>query len=254
MPPVLRDDEPGRLLQQYMAFRDRVTAGPELRSDEAREMRRLAHMLRMIPAPSWREGKPLGSKNFAGAGWRATAGARPTDLFDLCAKVHDFGYEANGISFTSISQDRSERSRKSKCDYIFRQMAKSCGVVDDLEDVFLSLGARLAFLGRNSLLFRSGDGFVNVIGDERFSSSQGHRVIPFSELSAADRERIELEPSDPNENGWPTRHDYTAELPIDRTHSTWWGRWAQAKYARCWKRVTSLSERTRFNPLTFWFW
>lgn len=223
---------------EYNSLRELLNAGCKLSNQQQARKRLLAMMLGAIPRCGDREGAAFGRNNFAGPGWRDIAGARPTDLFDLASKLHDFMYEANGIKIAKLARDPREQSRKSKADYIFRVMIAEAGVIDELDDLYLAAGARMIFHGRNRSQFRRDDGFVNIIHHPELSVDHGHLIVPLSQLPGEEARAIRT----PRMGIWPTAHDYSATTDFDNEHKDWRS-WARVRFIGCWDRVSSVSER-----------
>ncbi|MCC5844082.1 MAG: hypothetical protein JJU05_07515 [Verrucomicrobia bacterium] len=99
--------------------------------------------------------------NFAGPGASVAFFARPACLFDLIAKIHDFAYEINGLTFDGRSRPEAVWSRLAKADWIFQKMLDSTGSTG----LHMWLADRFSecLFRADPALFRSGDGFINPI-------------------------------------------------------------------------------------------
>lgn len=103
--------------------------------------------------------------NFAGPGGSGNWYTRPVHWYDLAAKLHDFAYEVNGLSFEESNQPLVYWSRRAKADTIFRRMTdgyKDENVLRRLKTLLVQNIGKYYLKDRDDL-FLSNDGFINPL-------------------------------------------------------------------------------------------
>ena len=249
MPKLLKPTPAQR--KKLARERDALTARqhegkkPKLSRDEKARVRELRHLFNVIPEPDWKEPQAM-LFNWAGPGWDGPAKTRPVNLFDFAAKLHDFAYEANGLSFKLRKKPdcKYTRSRMAKADFIFRRMTQNCrfdGVGVEIGEWF----AGQLFQGRDPATeFVSGDGFHNVLRDNRLNNPENYLVLPFRALTASERRRLTHRPGIA-EDYWNTPTvDYLTRVASDGdTESPGWRTWVPGQ-VRDWDRLMKITSRT----------
>jgi hypothetical protein len=152
--------------------------------------------------------------NWVGNGGTFWWMSRPTNLFDLAGKFHDFAYEVNALTWQLAGQRMPEAfwSRKAKADFLFVAMTRGLARELDPEGRLFRRLADANFDDKPEL-FRRGDGFINPLvhlpGD--------WLTLPYSELANRPRPcRIERLQKAPGANIQIPVYEtfYPSEVPV----------------------------------------
>ncbi len=193
-----------------------------------------------------------GHENFAGGGYADKARTRPAGLFGFAAKLHDFGYYRNDLSFFRGPRCKLELSRFAKMDYIFLQLNKK--VWNELTGParFSDWLASLNFKGKISN-FRADDGFDNILNDTILDNPSDYLMIPFIFLPPDQQKKDYYTHRTETWNGGRRIiGDWVTDLIPDYNHLTdydrnrFWRDWAKEKYtAGLWDKLCSINSSTK---------
>lgn len=100
--------------------------------------------------------------NWVGPGAQDLWFTRPTNVFDLAGKLHDFAYEVNGLSFRDEKRPEMFWSRIAKADYLFFKLLEPFQPLPDSLSTSMQSYARTIFHPFPKL-FRRDDCFINPL-------------------------------------------------------------------------------------------
>lgn len=200
--------------------------------------------LPQLPCPRKKDGWALaGNHHFPGPGWSGEFRTRPTNLFDLAAKLHDLAFELNGLQ-VNLTGARSAilQSRKERADMMFRLMNRHAQVIG-----LWNFGSKLIFDGLDRKKFLADDGYVSVLHPTylaQLSNPADYLMIPYSRLPGNQRPVV-VTPRPASRAttqaflAVETSHpDYSKEVPFDRQRP--FQHWLQTEYQAVWSDLISL--------------